>query len=219
VVKKLKQLGILENTVIIFMSDNGPWYGGNAGGLKGMKATNWEGGIRVPFIISFPKEYPQGKEVKTPCWSLDILPTLMKLTGIRTNPKIKLDGQDISAIIKGKSDDHLPVFSMKDTTIRTIRDGKWKLILKKPDFYREINLTNWKDERGPDGATIIAPFAQATPADYPGVKPGKMDGEMLLFDLEKDPAESTDASDKFPQIKKKMIRKYEKYMHSIRNSQ
>ena len=43
---KLKELGILENTVIIFMSDNGPWYGGNTGGLKGMKATNWEGGVR-----------------------------------------------------------------------------------------------------------------------------------------------------------------------------
>jgi uncharacterized sulfatase len=215
VVNTLKKLSILDNTIIIFMSDNGPWYGGNAGGFKGMKATNWEGGIRAPFIISYPKEFPQGKEVKTPCWSPDIMPTLMQLTGIRTNPDIKLDGMDISAIIKGKSDKHPPVFSMKDTTMRTIRDGKWKLFLKKPDFYREINLTNWKDERGPDGTTIIAPFAQATPADYPGVKPVKIDGEMLLFDLENDPAESTDVSAQYPKVKEDLIRKYKEFLESL----
>lgn len=212
VMNKLKELGILENTIVIFMSDNGPWYGGNTGGLKGMKATNWEGGLRVPFIIRYPKEFPQGKEVKTPCWSLDILPTLMKLTNIKTDPKIKIDGQDISAIIKGKSTDHSPVFSMKGTTIRTIRDGNWKLFVTKPDYYREIDLKNWKDERGPDGNTIIAPFIQATPADYPGIKPDKMDGEMLLFDLANDPAETTDLSKQYPEVKEKLVRKYNEFL-------
>lgn len=212
VINKLEKLGILENTIVIFMSDNGPWYGGNAGGLKGMKATNWEGGFRVPFIIRYPGEFPEGKEVETPCWSLDIFPTLMKLTGIRINPGIKIDGQDISAIIKGKSNNHSPVFSMKGTTIRTIRDGKWKLFVSKPEYYKEIDLNNWKDERGPDGSTIIAPFAQATPANYPGVKPEKMEGEMLLFDLTKDPAETTDLSDQYPEVKKDLMRKYNEFL-------
>jgi len=215
VTKKLKELGILENTILIFMSDNGPWYGGNTGGLKGMKATNWEGGTRVPFIIRYPQQFPKGKTNKTPCWSPDILPTIMKLSNIKTDSKIKLDGQDISAIIKGKSSNHPPIFTMRDTTIRTIRDGKWKLFLSKPDFYKEVDLKTWKDGRGPDGTTIIAPMAQATPADYPGVKPEKMTGEMLLFDLEKDPTESTDLSGKYPQIKEKMIRKYHDFLNSL----
>jgi arylsulfatase A-like enzyme len=214
-IKKLKNLNILDNTIIIFMSDNGPWYGGNSGGLKGMKATNWEGGVRVPFIISYPTELPQGKQIKTPCWSLDIMPTVMKLTGIETNPEIILDGQDISAIIKGKSKNHPPIFTMKGTTIRTIRDGKWKLFLNKPDFYREIDLKTWTDERGPDGTTIIAPFVQATPADYPGVKPEKMQGEMLLFNIKKDPSESTDLSSKFPKIKKALLQKYNAFLNSL----
>jgi arylsulfatase A-like enzyme len=214
-IKKLKDLNILDNTIIIFMSDNGPWYGGNSGGLKGMKATNWEGGVRVPFIISYPVEFPQGKQIKTPCWSLDIMPTVMKLTGIETNPDIILDGQDISAIIKGKSKNHPPIFTMKDTTIRTIRDGKWKLFLKKPDFYRQIDLKTWTDERGPDGTTIIAPFEQATPADYPGVKPEKMQGEMLLFNIKKDPTESKDLSSKFPKIKKALLQKYNAFLNSL----
>ncbi len=197
VTDKLKELGILENTVVIFMSDNGPWYGGDTGGLKGMKATNWEGGTRVPFIIRYPKEYPRGKTIKTPCWSPDILPTLMKLTNIKTDPGIKLDGEDISAIIEGKSNNHPPIFTMKESSIKTIRDGKWKLFVVKPEFYKEVDLKNWTDKRGPDGTTIIAPKAQATPADYPGLKPEKIEGDTLLFNLEKDPTESTNLAAKF----------------------
>lgn len=215
VINKLKELNILENTIIIFMSDNGPWYGGNTGGLKGMKATNWEGGTRVPFIIRYPQQFPQGKTINTPCWSPDILPTIMKLAGIKTDPAIMLDGQDISSIIKGKSKKHPPVFTMRDTTIRTIRDGKWKLFLSKPDFYKEPDLKNWTDKRGPDGTTILAPFQQATPADYPGIKPVRMAGEMLLFDLEKDPKESIDLSQKYPQIKATLIRKYQDFLNSF----
>jgi uncharacterized sulfatase len=214
VTNKLDELGLLENTIIIFMSDNGPWYGGSTGGLKGMKATNWEGGTRVPFIIRYPQLFPQGLTNTTPCWSPDLLPTIMKLTGIKTDPAIKLDGMDISAIIQGKSSHHPPIFTMKDTTIRTIRDGKWKLFVKTPDFFKEPDLKNWKDGRGPDGTTIIAPMAQATPADYPGIKPEKLVGEMFLFDLENDPAESTDLSEKYPQIKKKLLGEYHDFLNS-----
>jgi uncharacterized sulfatase len=216
VTNKLKELGILENTIIIFMSDNGPWYGGSTGGLKGMKATNWEGGVRVPFIIRYPQQFPKNKTVTTPGWSPDILPTIMKLSGITTDPAIKLDGQDISDIIKGKSTNHPPIFTMRDTVIRTIRDGKWKLFLTKADYYKDTDLTKWTDKRGPDGTTIIAPMAQATPADYPGIKPDKMEGEMLLFDLEKDPAENTDLSAKSPQVKEELLKKYKEFLNSIR---
>ena len=215
VITKLKNLGILGNTIVIFMSDNGPWYGGSTGGLKGMKATNWEGGVRVPFIIRYPQQFPQGKTVSTPCWSPDILPTIMKLTDIDTNPAIKIDGQDISGIIQGKSMKHRPIFTMKDTIIRTIRDGKWKLFLTKPDYYKEVDLKKWTDNRAPDGTTILAPVEQATPADYPGIKPGKMESEILLFDLVNDPTESTDLSGKYPRIKEDLIQKYHEFLNSI----
>ncbi len=106
---------------------------------------------------------------------------------------------------------------MKDTVIRTIRDGKWKLFVTKPDFYKEVNMKTWIDNRAPDGTTIIAPMAQATPDDYPGIRPEKMDGDMLLFDLDKDPTESTDLAAKFPLIRKDMVRKYEQFLRSIHN--
>ena len=215
IINKLKELGLLENTIIIFMSDNGPWYGGNTGGLKGMKANNWEGGTRVPFIIRYPAQLPKGKIVSTPCWSPDILPTIMKMTHIKTNPKIKLDGQNIIKIIKGKSSLHPPIFTMKDTTIRTIRDGKWKLFLSKPEYYKEIDMEKWTDKRAPDGSTILAPPLQATPMDYPGIKPVKMNGTLLLFDLEKDPTESTDLSGEYPEIKEELIQKYKNFRNTF----
>lgn len=215
VINQLKELGILENTIVIFMSDNGPWYGGSTGGLKGMKATNWEGGTRVPFIIRYPSHFPRNKTISTPCWSPDILPTLMKLTNIKTDPKIKLDGTDISEIVKGKSTNHAPIFSMKNSEIQTIRDGKWKLFIKQQPFYKEVDLTNWKDPRGPDGKTIIAPAEQATPADYPGIKPEKIAGEMLLFNLEDDPAESKNLIESFPQIKEKLLKEYAQFLKTL----
>jgi uncharacterized sulfatase len=214
-INKLRELNILENTIIIFMSDNGPYYGGNAGGFKGMKATSWEGGIRVPFIIRYPQVFPIGKTVNVPCWSLDILPTLMNLTDIKTDSAIKLDGQDINEIIKGNSKEHSPIFSMRDSTIRTIIDGQWKLFLSNPGFYKEIDVTKWKDKRSPDGTTIIAPMNQATPADYPGLKPNEIKGEMLLFDLINDPTESTDLSQKYPQVKEDMLQKYQEFLKTI----
>ncbi|HLP71486.1 MAG TPA: sulfatase-like hydrolase/transferase, partial [Bacteroidales bacterium] len=204
VIKELKDLKLLENTIVIFMSDNGPWYGGNAGGFKGMKATNWEGGTRVPFIIRFPQKLKGNRTISIPCWSPDILPTIMSLAGIRTDPSMTLDGQDITSILQGKQTAHNPIFTMKDKEIKTIRDGKWKLFVARPEFYKSVDLTNWKDPRAPDGKTIIAPYAQATPADYPGIKPEMMKGDYLLFNLEDDPAESTDLSAKYPEIKNEL---------------
>jgi arylsulfatase A-like enzyme len=216
IIKQLKDLGILGNTIVIFMSDNGPWYGGDTGGLKGMKATNWEGGVRVPFIIRYPQKLPENKTISTPCWSPDILPTIMSLTGIKTDPAIYLDGQNIMPILTGKKMANNPIFTMRESQIKTIRDGRWKLFVVTPDFYKSPNLENWKDPRGPDGITIFAPYEQFTPADYPGIKPEKMEGELLLFDLENDRTESIDLSAKYPEIKSEMIKKYENFLKSIK---
>ena len=216
IIKLLRSAGVLENTIIIFMSDNGPWYGGSTGGLKGMKATNWEGGTRVPFIIRFPRQLPQNKIVKTPCWSPDILPTLMKLADIQIDPEIILDGQDISRIMAGKSMHHNPIFTMKNNQVKTIRDDDWKLFLSRPEFYKEIDLNSWTDKRGPDGTTIIAPVEQATPADYPGIKPEEIGGEILLFNLENDRTEENELSGKYPEIVKRLKNEYGVFMKSVR---
>lgn len=204
VVKKLEELGLTENTIVIFMSDNGPWYGGSSGGFKGMKATTWEGGIRVPFIIKYAEAFPESKIIDVPCWSADIFPTLLSLTHTKHDTNIVLDGEDITEILKGNQNTHGPVFSLHNSNIMSVRKGEWKLFVNKPRFYRPVDLETWKDKRAPDGETIIAPFEQATPADYPGLKPAEPKNKIQLFNLENDPTESNNLAEERPELVKEL---------------
>ena len=63
VLDTLKELGLDERTLVLFTSDNGAWFGGSTGGLRGMKATTWEGGFRVPMIARWPGRLPAGKAI------------------------------------------------------------------------------------------------------------------------------------------------------------
>jgi len=184
----LEELNILDNTIVIFLSDNGASYGGNNLPLKGRKHNNWEGGVRVPFMIRHPGNLPSGKVVENPCWSADIFPTLLSMCGIDLPVDLYLDGQDILEVLNGNE----------------------------PEFDRKPDLTNWKDFRGPDGTTIIAPFEQATPAMYPGVKPEKMEGEVFLFNLDKDIAEMQNEAEANPEIVSALQEEYDQFMESLK---
>ena len=202
----LEELNILENTILIFMSDNGPWYGGSAGGLKGMKATTWEGGIRVPFIVHYQKEFQANTRVNVPCWSPDIFPTLLSLTGVAPGEEKVIDGQDISEILKGNQSEHAPVFSMHNEHIMSVRKGDWKLFVRKPRYYKKVDLSTWTDRRAPDGTSIIARMeGQATPAQYPGIIPEEPENDIQLFNLSADPGESTDLARERPEMVKELL--------------
>lgn len=217
IIKSLEEQNMLDNTIVIFMSDNGPWYGGSTGGLKGMKATTWEGGIRVPFIIRYPKEFPENKKVNVPCWSPDIFPTLLSLTNIVPQKENPIDGQDITEIIKGKEQKHGAVYSMHNNHILSIRKGDWKLFVREPRYYKEVDLSTWKDKRGPDGKTIIAPIiGQANPSMYPGIKPSKPENDIQLFNLKNDITESKDLSKEKPEIVEELMQEYKAFEASIK---
>jgi uncharacterized sulfatase len=217
IMSRLKKLDILDNTIVIFMSDNGPWYGGSTGGLKGMKATAWEGGIRVPFIIQYRKVFPANVKVDVPCWSPDIFPTLLSLTGIKPKKKNKLDGGDITEILKGKVKTHPPVFSLQNAEIMSVRKGDWKLFVREPRYYKEIDVSKWKDARAPDGTTIIAPMTgQATPAQYPGIKPVQSENGWQLFNVRKDPTESHNLAKENDRKFKELWKEYNKFESSLK---
>ncbi|MCX6325161.1 MAG: sulfatase-like hydrolase/transferase [Bacteroidia bacterium] len=215
IMNTLKKLAILDNTIVIFMSDNGPWYGGSTGGLKGMKATTWEGGIRVPFIISYPKIFPENSKVEVPCWSPDVFPTLLSLTNVSPSSQNVLDGKDITEILKGNQATHDPVFSMHNNNLMSVRKGDWKLFLRNPGYFKKIDLSTWKDPRAPDGKTIIASPGQATPAQYPGIIPAKTENEIQLYNLKNDPTESNDLSNVNPEKVKELLQNCQKFEASF----
>ncbi|MEX0988045.1 MAG: sulfatase-like hydrolase/transferase, partial [Bacteroidales bacterium] len=145
VIKELEEQKLLDKTIIIFMSDNGGSFGANNLPLKGKKANNWEGGVRVPFIISYPEILPSGLTVETPCWSPDLFPTLLQMTGIEMPSDLIVDGEDIVEIFKGKQISHRDIYTMSGNEIKTIRRGEWKLFVKRPKFYHPVDLENWAD--------------------------------------------------------------------------
>jgi len=96
---KLKDLGEYDNTIIIFMTDNGPQQRRYNSGFRGLKGSVFEGGTRVPFFIRFPKKFTAGKEVQTPAAHIDVLPTLLELIG--ENPANNIDGQSLLPLLEG----------------------------------------------------------------------------------------------------------------------
>ena len=135
----IRKLGLSEKTYIIFTTDNGPWlsfkhHGGSAGPLRDGKGTTFEGGQRVPFIISRPGTIPAGTVCNELATTMDLLPTIAALTGSTLPPTQKIDGLDISALFT--SDAKSPRSEFLHYTshgqIEGIRQGDWKLLVKRP---------------------------------------------------------------------------------------
>jgi arylsulfatase A-like enzyme len=216
IIAALHEHGILENTIVIFTSDNGPHYGGSTGGFKGKKATPWEGGIRVPFIIRHPASLPAGTTVSTPFWSIDLFATLLGMTGIDLPPGITLDGSDIRDILTGKTKTHAPIYSAQDTKIITIRDGDWKLYVNKPHYLSTRDLNpDWVDPTWPNGTTIIAQTEQPNSMQYPGIVPKQFENPLPLFNLASDPTESTDLAAVHPAVVARLRAEYERFLASM----
>ncbi len=101
ILKRLDELKLAENTIVIYFSDNGPnGYRWN-GGMKGKKGSTDEGGVRSPFFIRWPGHIPAGRVVSQITGAIDLLPTLADLTGIAVNPPKPLDGISLKPLLLG----------------------------------------------------------------------------------------------------------------------
>ncbi len=102
ITSKLDELGLTYNTIIIYLSDNGPngWRWND--GMKGRKASTDEGGVRVPFFIKWKDHLPQGLKISRIAGGIDLLPTLADLAGINLDPPKQLDGISLAKLMKGE---------------------------------------------------------------------------------------------------------------------
>lgn len=133
VIAALKEKGLLDNTLIIFSSDNGgpsPGKVTSNGPLRAGKGTIYEGGIRVCAFASWPGHIPAGKTVSEPLQGVDWFPTLLKLAGAKLDQKLPLDGRDIWPVLtEGAKSPHdsLLVCATKRGGA-ALRMGDWKLV-------------------------------------------------------------------------------------------
>jgi arylsulfatase A-like enzyme len=129
----VRDLGLADNTYIIYTSDNGPWlqfgsHGGSAGPLRSGKGTTFEGGQRVPCVMWAPGRIPAGTSTNAFSSTLDLLPTIASLTKSKL-PANKIDGKDISAtLISDRSPRNDMLFYSARGELQGIREGDWKLL-------------------------------------------------------------------------------------------
>lgn len=136
-VEFLKKNKLYENTFMIYASDNGPWLikenqGGHALPLRDGKGTSYEGGVRVPCVITYPIKFKKGRVSDEIISSIDLLPTIVGFAGGKVDQKI--DGVDQSNFLLGKSKSARNTFYFynRNKKLVAVREGDFKLILHDP---------------------------------------------------------------------------------------
>lgn len=136
----LKRNGLDRNTLVIFTSDNGPWFEGDSGGLHDRKGGGgFDGGYRVPFIARYSGTIPAGRTSKGIAMGIDIFPTVLAYAGIAPPNDRVIDGKDIRSLLMGgktSPHDHLLLFNNED--IAAVRTQRWKIVVKAN--YRTFDL-------------------------------------------------------------------------------
>lgn len=167
---RLKDLGIDEDTLVIFTSDNGPWFEGSSGVFRDRKGgSGFDGGYRVPFILRQPGTVPAGVVTNAIASNLDLLPTFVTLAGGKLAEGVELDGADISdVILHGADSPHEQIILFDNTKVAAIRTQGYKLVTRVHTRGWHLNLGRF---------------------NYP-----------LLFDVVRDPGENYSVASLHPAI-------------------
>lgn len=179
ILETLAELGLTDNTLVIFMSDNGGAlnHGASNAPLQGGKGSTWEGGHRVPFIAKWPKHLPKGAVQRELAVSFDLLPTLVRYAG-GTEPQDRpIDGKNIDALLtmtEGAKTPHDSYFYYQSGRLDAVRSGNMKLFVNGPT--RNANRNREAGDR------------------------------IRLFDLENDIGESTNLAADHPDVVAEMMK-------------
>jgi arylsulfatase A len=189
----LRKRQMLDDTLVIFTSDHGPWNQGDPGKLRGRKGSTYEGGFRVPLLARWTDGLPHGVKSETFISNLDWVPTLVKLFALESPPK-PLDGVDIWPTLQGAAgEQERPVllyfapFGGVSMDVHCGRKGRWKLRVAQAD----------QD-----------PFATSPTKNYWLARPE-------LYDLINDPCESYDVAEFHPDIVRSILAEIRALMPSF----
>ncbi len=183
--KKLAELDLIDNTILIFTTDNGTAAGAQRGGfnagMRGQKGSEYEGGHRVPFFIRWPKgNIVGGRDVKHLTAHIDVLPTLADLCGVQVPQAAKVDGQSLLPLLKD-SKANWPERTLAVHSQRLEFPKKWRKAAVMTDRWRFVT----------DG------------------------DRRELFDMDKDPGQKTNVAQDHPDVFRRLSGDYEKWYESI----
>ena len=211
--EKLEELSIAENTLILFLGDNGgdaplggPADYGSSAPLRGKKGSEYEGGVRVPFIAAwakpdsnnkFQKKYPiaQNAIQLQQGTVMDLYPTILSVAGINVPKNYPLDGSDLKKLFRGKADKkhrddflmHFPHGEHRANYFTTYRKGDWKLIY----YYNPEtpNTPSWKLYNLKEDPYEVSDLAETYPERVSSMiklMKGRLSEENALYPVDKD---------------------------------
>lgn len=132
----LDEQGIADNTLVLFTSDNGPWFQGSPGLLRARKGETYDGGYRVPFMARWPARIPAGLVNHNMAMAIDILPTLANMTGGTVPTDRVIDGLDITEMwTRGASSPHDVLYFINSNDVAAVRNSRFKLVIRQ--YYRD----------------------------------------------------------------------------------
>ncbi len=187
IMETLVEMGVENETLIIFTSDNGPWFEGSAGPHRGRKGQSYEGGVRVPMIASWPGRIPADTVRNGQMMNIDFYPTILSLAGIDLPKDRIIDGRNVMNLLTGKetASPHEALFFYHYDLLEGVRVDNWK-------YFRRVSRYTWP-----------------VPLDAVNLA-NKLGGDQLgkrwplLYNLETDPGESYNVIDTYPEIAKKL---------------
>ncbi len=203
ILETLKELGIDDNTMIVFSSDNGPWFEGSSGHFRGRKGQSYEGGFHVPMIARWPGQIPAGTECDTPLMNIDIYPTFLSLAGVDLPQDRIIDGRNMMDQLKGNNDEspHDALYFYHFETLEGIRVGDWK-------YFRQLNRYVWP-----------VPLDAASVANKLAEKQLGNERWPLLHNLQIDPGESYNVMNAYPDVAKKLAKRMLEWEAKIKDPQ
>lgn len=193
---EIKNIGLEENTIVIFMTDNGPcpWFGGIvidfetgfveegfSDGMRGGKIWGYENAHRVPFFMRWPKaNIVGGKDIEALASHIDVLPTLIDLCQLETSDKFKMDGRSLATLLKGETkkwSDDRTLFVHNQRVEYPVKDKEYQVLTEKWRLVkRESNE---------------------------------------LYEIKKDPEERLNVADQYPDIVKELYSRYDDWWNDV----
>jgi uncharacterized sulfatase len=179
IVDALERRGLTRRTLVLVTSDNGPWYQGSAGFVRGRKNEVFEGGMRVPLLARWPGRIPAGQRIEDVAAGVDLFPTVLARAGVPLPADRVVDGVDLWPVLTTRaSTPERPIWYYQGGDLLAVRSGRWKAH-RRHGVYAGL-AANWP----------VTPLVPQGP---------------WLFDLARDPDESYDVSQKNPEELERLL--------------